>query len=110
MAQVFHTPMTLQNKENDMNTSNTSGTFRSLSVIALVCGFLGGAFYWWVPLGMVLGLSGLLLGMIDWIMARRRSLDYRLSIGAMALSVATLTLSIVIAALGLQWVTFFGGY
>ena len=89
-----------------MATDSTPKTLRGLSLSSLIFGVLGGGFYWWVPLGMVFGLTGLMLGFVDWTMARRRSLDYRLSIVAVLLSVAALTLDIVIAVLGLQTWTF----
>ena len=89
-----------------MDIGKISGSLRTLSVSAIIFGVLGGAFYWWVPLGMVLGLAGVLFGFVDWTMAHRRSLDYRLSIVAVFLSIATLSLDIVIALLGLQTVTF----
>jgi hypothetical protein len=91
-----------------MATGNVPSSLRGLSICSLVFGALGGAFYWWVPLGMVLSLSGLLFGLIDGMMARRRSLDFRMSIVAIVLSAATLALGIVIALLGLQTVTFGG--
>jgi hypothetical protein len=103
--------------ENDMNTGKaakeldagaTPATVRGLSVTALVLGVLGGAFYWWLPMGMVLSLAGFMFGIVDWTAARRRSLDYRLSVVAILLSVATLALDIVIAYLGLQIWTFGG--
>lgn len=89
-----------------MATDSTPKTLRGLSVSSLIFGVLGGGFYWWVPLGMVFGLTGLMFGFVDWTMARRRSLDYRLSIVGVLLSVAALTLDIVIAVLGLQTWTF----
>jgi hypothetical protein len=96
--------------ENRKNTATdrTPGTFRGLSVGALIFGALGGVFYWWVPLGMVFSLTGLLLGIVDGILARRRSLDYRLAIVAVLLSIAALTLDIVIAYLGFQTLSFGG--
>ena len=60
-----------------------------------------GGFHWEVS-----SLTGLMLGFVDGMMARRRSLDFRLSIIASVLSVAALALDIVIATLGLQTVTF----
>jgi len=92
-----------------MNTSKTPTSLRGLSVTSLIFGVLGGVFFWWLPLGMVLSLTGLVLGFIDGTMARRRSLDFRLSILAIVLAGAALSLNIVIALLGLQSVTF-GGY
>jgi hypothetical protein len=102
------TTLAFDDKEHNMDTYNAPSTVRGLSVSSLILGVLGGVFYWWLPLGMVLSLSGLLLGFFDWTMARRRSLDYRLSIVAILLSAAALALDIVIAVLGLQTVTFGG--
>jgi hypothetical protein len=79
---------------------------RTVAVAALIFGILGGIFYWWVPLGMILSLAGIVFGFSDWTMARRRSLDYRLSIVAVFISVATLALDFFIAALGWQTFTF----
>ena len=89
-----------------MDTIQKRESFRSLSVAALIFGALGGAFYWWVPLGMVLGLTGLVFGFVDCTVARRRSLDFRLSLIAMLLSIAVLILDTVIAVLGMQTITF----
>ncbi len=89
-----------------MDISKSASGLRGLCISALIFGGLGGAFYWWAPLGMVMSLTGLLLGFADLTMARRRSLNYRLSIVGILLSAATLTLAIVIACLGLQSVTF----
>ncbi len=91
-----------------MGNGKPLGSLRGLSVSSLAFGLIGGILYWWVPFGMVLSLAGLLLGFIDWTLARRRSLDFRLSIVAIVLSLATLSLDIVIAVLGLQTVTFGG--
>lgn len=86
-----------------MEGSKTPGEgLRRISVSSLVFAILGGAFYWWLPLGMVFSLTGLFMGIGDLTMVRRRSLDYRLSIVAIAISVAALSLDIVIAYLGLQ--------
>ncbi len=81
---------------------------RYLSFASILLGALGGAFYWWAPMGFVLSLSGLILGFLDWTRARRQSLNYRLSIAGIVLSLATLIFDIVIMALGLEIVTFGG--
>ena len=49
-----------------------------------------------------------MFGFVDWMMARRRSVDFRLAIAATLLCVVALALDIAIAALGLQTVTFGG--
>ena len=91
-----------------MDTGKIPGTVRGLSVSSLIFGVIGGLFYWWVPMGMVMSLAGLTLGFVEWLMARRRSLDARLSIVAIFLSVAAFSFDIVIAYLGLQTWTFGG--
>jgi hypothetical protein len=79
---------------------------RGLSVTSIVAAILGAVFYWWVPLGMVLSLVGLTVGIVDWIVSRRRSLDARLSIAGVVLAVLALSLNMVIARLGLEIVRF----
>ncbi len=81
---------------------------RYLSFASILLGVLGGAVYWWAPMGLVLSLSGLILGFLDWTRARRQSLNYRLSIVGIVVSLATLIFAIVIMALGLEIVTFGG--
>jgi hypothetical protein len=89
-----------------MSTANAPKTLRGLSVGSLILGLLGGLCYWWLPTGIVLSLAGLLLGFVDWTLARRRSLDYRLAVVAVLFSLGALCLCIVIALLNLQVVTF----
>ena len=89
-----------------MDTGVTPRSLRAFVIISLVSGVLGGALFWWVPLGMVLSLNGLVFGIIDWTMARSRSLNSRLSVVAILLCAAALCLCVVIALLGLQTVTF----
>lgn len=89
------------------NTTQPPG-LRIFSIASILFGILGGVFYWWVPFGIVASLTGLILGLIDTVSARRRSLTYRLSIAGLLLSTATLILDIVIYALGKQTMTFGG--
>lgn len=89
-----------------MDSQQTTQNLRGLSIASVIFGVLGGALYWWVPLGMVFGLTGLILGFADWTNARRHSTDYRLSIVAILVAVAVLALDITIASFGLQSVTF----
>ncbi len=91
-----------------MNTTDHPRTQRGLSILAVVFGIVGGLFFWWVPMGVVLSLAGLLFGFIDWNAARRRSLDHSLSVIAMLISVVTFGLDLIVALLGLQTVTFGG--
>jgi len=89
-----------------MDANKTSQSLRNLGVGAILFGIAGGAFSWWLPFGIVMSLTGLTLGFADWVNARRRSLDFRLAITGMGISVAALALNIVVAALGMQIVTF----
>jgi uncharacterized membrane protein len=89
-----------------MNSQENKLNLRKLGLGSILLGVLGGAFFWWAPLGLVLSMSGLILGFVDWNRARKHSLNKRLSIAAMIISLVTLVLCIVITALHLQTVTF----
>jgi hypothetical protein len=91
-----------------MNRNMPSLTLRSLSIGSIILGLAGGLFYWWVPFGMVLSIAGLVYAFIDWVSARRRSVDFRLAIAGLVISAATLIFDIIIAGLGLQLLTFGG--
>jgi hypothetical protein len=75
---------------------------RGLGITSLVFGLLGGLFYWWTPLGMVLSLAGLLVGFVGWTVARRTTAGLRLSVAGILLSLATFILDCVIAGFGLE--------
>jgi hypothetical protein len=89
-----------------MNANKETQGLRSLSLGSIALGVLGAIFFWWVPLGMVMSLAGLTLGFVDWASARRRSLDYRLSVVGLLVSAAGLALDLIIAGFGLQMITF----
>jgi len=77
---------------------------RGVGIASLLFGLLGGAFYWWTPLGMVFSLTGLLMGFVGLEMARRKSTNFGLSVAGLLLSLAALILDSVIAELGLEWI------
>jgi hypothetical protein len=81
-------------------------SLRAVSVASVVFGILGAGFFWWVPLGMVFSLAGLMLGFIDSLTAKQHSLTYRLSVTGLIISAIALILCLAIAALGWQSVTF----
>jgi hypothetical protein len=89
-----------------MNVNPMDRTLRGVGITAIVFGLLGGALFWWLPMGIMLSITGLTLAFIDWVSARRRSSDFRLSIVGLLISAGALALCVVIAALGLQTVTF----
>ncbi len=88
------------------DTKTTQPNVRWLSYGSILLAVLGGAFFWWVPMGMVMSLAGLMVGFVDWNTARRRSLYHRVAIIAIFLCAVALTLDCVVAYLGLQTVTF----
>jgi hypothetical protein len=83
-------------------------SMRALGITSLILGLLGGALYWWTPLGMVVSLTGLVLGFVGWTIARRRTTGFGLVIAGMLLSLATLILDWVIAGYGLELIKFQG--
>ena len=81
---------------------------RAVSVGSLAFGALGGALCWWLPFGIVFSMAGLLLGFIDYVSARRRSLEHRLAVVGIAISLVSLAAGFIVLALGMQLVTFGG--
>jgi hypothetical protein len=79
-----------------------------LSILPMVFGILGGIFFWWVPLGLVLSLAGLLGGFVDWSSARRHSADHSIAVAAMVIALFAFVFDLTIALLGLQTITFGG--
>ena len=90
-----------------METDRQIQGLRRLSIASIVLGLVGGVLYWWA-FGMVVSLAGLIVGLVDWVNARRRSLDYRLALVGVVISAVTLLLDIVIGLLGLQIVPYAG--
>jgi hypothetical protein len=84
----------------------TTRSLRLLSIGSILFALAGGAFSWWLPMGTIFSLTGLVLGFVDWVSSRRRSRDFRLALVGMALAVLTLALTLAIAAMGWQTVTF----
>jgi hypothetical protein len=90
-----------------MDARRTTG-LRALTMGTLFFGMMGWAFYWVLPLGMVFSLTGLVLGLVDLLNARRRSVEFSLSMLGLVISAAALAFCIYIAAEGLQTVTVAG--
>jgi hypothetical protein len=93
-------------KKGIMKTYKAPVRTRGIGIAALIFGLLGGAFYWWTPLGMILSLTGLLMGFVGGTTAPRKSTGLGLSIAGMLVSLAALTLNCVIAGLGLELIEF----
>lgn len=77
-----------------------SGRTRSLGLAAVILGVLGLACYWWVPLGMVLSLTGLMLAIIGWISSSRVGGSTSLILAALILCAAALALDVLVAVRG----------
>jgi len=54
-----------------MQPEKAAPSVRILGIVSCVLAVLGGAFYWWLPLGIVLSLSGLASGFIGWVRSSR---------------------------------------
>jgi hypothetical protein len=89
-----------------MDTSNPPLNLRSFGITSVVLGLLGGALCWWAPLGVVVSICGFLTGFIGWSYSRRGTVEHRLLVGGMLVSLATLLLCCIVAALGLEFIRF----
>ena len=63
-----------------MVTNRDYVSLRYLSIGSILFGIGGAAFFWWLPLGMIFSLTGMMLGFVDCVSARRRSMDFRIDI------------------------------
>ena len=89
-----------------MTTYPVPMRLRTLGVVSILLGLLGAIFYWWTPLGMVVSLAGLILGISGAIMARGGQARMELLLCGIVVSLLALALNLVIACLGLEVITF----
>jgi uncharacterized membrane protein len=83
--------------------------FRSghqLVLTSLAFGLLGGVFAWWLPVGMILSLAGLVLALIGATFVRQEPDELRPILGAVLVNLAMFVLNCVLAAGGLELVRF----
>ena len=85
-----------------MAIESISGRSRALGVAAVVFGLLGFGFYWWVPLGMVLSLTGLMMSIIGWVSGSRMGGMTGLILAGLVISAAALALDLFVAVRGLE--------
>jgi hypothetical protein len=78
----------------------------NVGIVSFVLGLLGLLFYWWTPLGIVLSLAGLIIGIVGWVMASTRSGRLGLTIAGTVISLAALIVDLVIAGQGLEIIKF----
>lgn len=77
-----------------------------LGIVSFIFGLLGLLFCWWTPLGIVLSLAGLVIGIVGWVMVSTRTGRLGLIIAGTVLSLAALVLDLVIASVGLEIIKF----
>ena len=85
-----------------MAINSTMIRSKTLGYAALVFGLLGFAFYWWVPLGMILSLTGLMLAIIGWVSGAHLRSSAVLVFAGLLISAAALTLDLFVAVHGLE--------
>ena len=85
-----------------METYNAPVRTRGIGIASVIFGLLGGVFFWWTPLGMVLSLTGLVMGFVGATMARKATSGFGLSVAGMLISLAALILDWVVAGMGLE--------
>ena len=89
-----------------MDTIEAPVRLQRLGIISLVLGVLGFGFYWWTPLGIVVGLFGFVLGFAGWVLGPERT-DLRwLVIAGMLLCLAAVVFDVVIGLYGLELIQF----
>lgn len=89
-----------------MEAYNSPVSVKGLGITSVCLGLLGGMFYWWTPLGMVMSLAGLLSGFIGLTYARRHTTGFGVLIAGVLLCALALILDFVIAGYGLELVKF----
>jgi hypothetical protein len=88
-----------------METTNVSVRPQALGLISAFLGILGIAFYWYVPMGMVISLAGLVFGLVGWLVAPPR-VTKGFIVAGLILSVAGLVLDFIALGQGWETVTF----
>jgi hypothetical protein len=89
-----------------MATAKGSPALRSFGFATILIALAGAGFFRWVPMGIVLSLFGIILGLTRWTIVRRHSPDTRLALVGIVLNLAALCLDVVTALRGLQTLTF----
>jgi hypothetical protein len=79
-----------------------------LGSASLLLGILGALLWFWVPMGMVLSIIGLLLGFVGWTYPGRSTAVSRMLAGGMVVSILALILDFVVAGFGLETIMFGG--
>jgi hypothetical protein len=90
-----------------METYSAPVNLKGLGIVSVLLGLLGGVFYWWTPLGMVISLAGLMSAFVGLTFVRRKkSSGFGLLIAGLVLCLAALILDCVVAGFGLEVVKF----
>jgi hypothetical protein len=87
--------------ETPLKSTATARDLHGLGISSIALGFLGLVFCWLEPLGIVLSLAGLLVGIFGWALASRRGgRAYRLAVGGTALSAVALVTDLLLTGSG----------
>jgi hypothetical protein len=80
-----------------MKIEETQPRPRTLGFFSVLGGFLGLVFFWWVPMGILLSICGVIVGLVGWMMNPRRPGAIGLLLGGLVLSLVALGLDVFIA-------------
>jgi hypothetical protein len=83
-----------------MTFYNTFVRRQNLGVVAVILGVIGLAFFWWAPVGMVLALAGLIVGLVGWTRVQREASSHIWLGAGIVLSAAAQAQAIWAAAVG----------
>jgi hypothetical protein len=73
---------------------------QNLGILSTVLGVLGLVLFWWAPAGIVLGFTGLVLGLVGGVRIRREAGSHAWVAAGIILGLAAIGLGIVAAANG----------
>jgi hypothetical protein len=93
-------------KEGIMAAVQTRVSSRTLGMTSVGLGILGLAFCWWAPMGMVLSLAGLMIGLVGWLRSPAVGAGRNWTAVGLLCCAAILALNLIIAIGGYDLVTF----
>jgi hypothetical protein len=89
-----------------MATYHARARTGGLGLASMAFGILGLVCYWWYPAGTILGLAGLLIGILGWVLTPPRAGNLGFMVVGTLLSLAALALNLWIGFNGLETVRF----
>jgi hypothetical protein len=80
-----------------MTFYNTFARRQNLGILATGLGVAGAVFFWWAPVGIILSVAGLIVGLIAWVRVEREASNHLWVFAGILLSIAALVLDVIIA-------------